>query len=306
MSMVAGSSAKAGEPAVLGFRAMSFTDPSSFRLPRLRFLPVEQLVPHEQQDDRRTGALTSRLKDSGVLKNPPVVTSAEAIGDPRYVVLDGANRVATLKAAGFPHAVVQIVDYDDSGVRLTTWHHALTHDLGTEIEKAIGSIPGLSVREMDLTHARALLARREAIAFLVRANACALSLHGGQDLHERNSLLNAVVDRYRSRVPYYRVTRDSLEDARARYPDVQSLLVFPHFHPEEILEVALSGARLPAGITRHVIAWRALRLNLPLNLMADRDRTLDEKNRWLEQWIADRIATSSVRFYEESTVLFDE
>lgn len=304
--MVAGSSAKAGEPAVLGFRAMSFTDPSSFRLPRLRFLPVEQLVPHEQQDDRRTGALTSRLKDSGVLKNPPVVTSAEAIGDPRYVVLDGANRVATLKAAGFPHAVVQIVDYDDSGVRLTTWHHALTHDLGTEIEKAIGSIPGLSVREMDLTHARALLARREAIAFLVRANACALSLHGGQDLHERNSLLNAVVDRYRSRVPYYRVTRDSLEDARARYPDVQSLLVFPHFHPEEILEVALSGARLPAGITRHVIAWRALRLNLPLNLMADRDRTLDEKNRWLEQWIADRTATSSVRFYEESTVLFDE
>jgi hypothetical protein len=304
--MVAGSSAKAGEPAVLGFQAMSFTDPSSFRLPRLRFLPVEQLVPHEQQDDRRTGALTSRLQDSGVLKNPPVVTSAEAIGDPRYVVLDGANRVATLKAAGFPHAVVQIVDYDDSGVRLTTWHHALTHDLGAEIEKAIGSIPGLSVREMDLTHARALLARREAIAFLVRANACALSLHGGQDLHERNSLLNAVVDRYRSRVPYYRVTRDSLEDARARYPDVQSLLVFPHFHPEEILEVALSGARLPAGITRHVIAWRALRLNLPLNLMADRDRTLDEKNRWLEQWIADRTATSSVRFYEESTVLFDE
>jgi len=234
------------------------------------------------------------------------VTSAEAIGDPRYVVLDGANRVATLKAAGFPHAVVQIVDYDDSGVRLTTWHHALTHDLGTEIEKAIGSIPGLSVREMDLTHARALLARREAIAFLVRAGACALSLHGGQDLHERNALLNAVVDRYRSRVPYYRVTRDSLEDARARYPDVQSLLVFPHFHPEEILEVALSGARLPAGITRHVIAWRALRLNLPLNLMADRDRTLDEKNRWLEQWIRDRTATSSVRFYEESTVLFDE
>jgi hypothetical protein len=40
--------------------------------------------------------------------------------------------------------------------------------------------------------------------------------------------------------------------------------------------------------------------------MADQDRTLDEKNRWLEQWIADRTATSSVRFYEESTVLFDE
>jgi hypothetical protein len=296
----------AGEPAVLGSRAMPFTDPSSFRLPRLRFLPVEQLVPHEQQDDRRTGALATRLHESGVLKNPPVVTSAEALGDPRYVVLDGANRVATLRASGSPHVVVQIVDYDDPGVRLSTWHHALTHDLAEEIERAMAAIPGLTLRELDLSHARALLARREAIAFLVRAGACVLSLHGGGDLHERNALLNAVVDRYRSRVPYYRVTRDSLEDARARYPDVESLLVFPHFHPEEILEVALSGARLPAGITRHVIAWRALRLNLPLALMADTTRTLEEKNRWLEQWMSDRTSTNSVRFYEESTVLFDE
>ena len=285
---------------------MPFSDPSTFRLPRLRFLPVEQLVPHEQQDDRRTGALTSRLHESGVLKNPPVVTSAEALGDPRYVVLDGANRVATLKAAGFPHAVVQIVDYDDPGVRLSTWHHALTHDLEEGFEKSIASIPGLTLRELDLSHARALLARREAIAYLVRAGACVLSLHGGNDLHERNALLNAVVDRYRRRVPYYRVTRDSLDEARARYPDVESLLVFPHFHPEEILEVALSGARLPAGITRHVIAWRALRVNLPLGWMADKERTLEEKNRWLDEWMAERTAGSAVRFYEESTVLFDE
>ena len=34
--------------------------------------------------------------------------------------------------------------------------------------------------------------------------------------------------------------------------------------------------------------------------------TLDEKNRWLEQWMSDRTSTNSVRFYEESTVLFDE
>jgi hypothetical protein len=55
-----------------------------------------------------------------------------------------------------------------------------------------------------------------------------------------------------------------------------------------------------------VIAWRALRVHLPLDLMADRSRGLAQKNRWLAEWMAERLATNAVRFYEESTVLFDE
>ena len=283
---------------------MPHADPSGFRLPDLRFVAVDLLVPHEKEDQRRTESLAARLRESGILRNPPIVTPSGS--DQRFVVLDGANRVSTVRAAGFPHVVVQVVRYEDPGVRLSTWHHALGNVAAEELERALPSIPGLESHREDLSHARALLARRESIAFVERADGGVICLHGGPDLHARNALLNAVVDLYRGKHPYHRVTRDSIEEARARHPDAAALVVFPQFHPEEILEVALGGARLPAGITRHVIAWRALRINMPLDVMADPSRKLPEKQRWLSEWLAERVEQSAVRFYEESTVLFDE
>ena len=286
---------------------MPHQDVPDFRIPRLRFVPIERLIPHEKEDQRRTTALMEKLRASGTLRNPPIITPGTLIGDSdRFVVLDGANRVSTVRAAGYPHVIAQIVDYDDPSVRLSTWHHALINFQLSELERALAETPGLTMRREDSSHARALLARRESIAFVAGKGGAILSLHGGHDLHERNRLLNAVVDLYRGIRPYHRVTRDSFEEARSRDPNVSALVVFPKFQPDEILEIALSGARLPAGITRHVIAWRALRVNMPLTILEDLKQTLEEKNRWLEGWIAERVEQNSIRFYEESTVLFDE
>jgi len=117
--------------------------------------------------------------------------------------------------------------------------------------------------------------------------------------------LNHVVDFYRRR-HFYRVTGDTIEAARQRHPDVTAVVVFPHFEPDEILELAMSGARLPAGITRHLIRWRALRVNVPIERLADRTQSPDQKNAWLREWLTERVTTRHVRFYEEPTVLFDE
>jgi hypothetical protein len=94
--------------------------------------------------------------------------------------------------------------------------------------------------------------------------------------------------------------------ARSRYPEVTALVVFPHFEPAEVVELATAGESMPAGITRHLIRWRALRVNVPLDRLADTDRGLEEKNRWLRDWMEEKLVLRQVRFYEESTVLFDE
>ena len=117
---------------------------------------------------------------------------------------------------------------------------------------------------------------------------------------------HAVVDAYRDRARSYRTSTESFEVACERHPDVTTLVVFPHFEPAEVLELAGNGARLPAGITRHLIRWRALHLDVPIDLLADPSRSLEEKNRWLESWLEQKWTQRQVRVYEESTVLFDE
>lgn len=284
---------------------MSTEEAPRLHLPDLRFVPVEALIPHEQHDPLRSAPLVERLRGQGVLRNPPIVTPLPP-DDDLFVVLDGANRATAAAAAGLPHLVVQVVRYEDPGLRLMTWHHALAELSAAEFERSLRAVPGLTLVAADLRHARAVLARREALAFVAFPGGRALTLHGDGELHERNAVLNGVVDSYRGRARLHRVANDSLSDAEAEHPEMTTLVVFPHFEPAEVLELATSGARLPAGITRHVIPWRALRLNVPLERLADRAQSAMDKNRWLSGWLREKVLKREVRFYQESTVLFDE
>ena len=274
---------------------------SDFRLPDLRFVPVEAVFPHERHDNQRTEPLVARLRESGLLRNPPIVTQ---VGDghrvePRYVVLDGANRSTAARAAGWPHIVVQVVRYETPTVQLHTWYHALTAPVVDTLEHSFAAVPGLVVRRESRLHARAMLARREALACVMLSDNDALALLGGHSL-------NAVVHVYQDRVPYTRVATDSLGQARLEHPGISALVVFPRYDPAEVIELAGSGEHLPAGITRHLIQWRALRLNIPIETCEDTVRSLDEKNAWLRGWMAERLQQRQVRFYEEPTVMFDE
>ena len=73
---------------------------SEHRLPDLRFVAVEALVPHEQFDARRLEPLVQRLREEGVLRNPPIVAPFAGESD-RFLVLDGANRVTAAREVGW-------------------------------------------------------------------------------------------------------------------------------------------------------------------------------------------------------------
>lgn len=281
---------------------------TDFHLPDLRFVPVEAIFAHEWHDEQRSRPLVARLRESGVMSNPPIVTQ---VGDghrvePRFVVLDGANRSTAARSAGWPHIVVQVVRYEAPAVQLNTWFHALTADARDVLEGALAAVPGLVASRESRLHARAMLARREALAAVMLDDDQALVLAGGRSLRERNTLLNQVVHVYQDRVPYVRVATDSLAQARKEHPEISALVVFPRYDPSEVIELAGSGEHLPAGITRHLIQWRALRLNIPIALCEDATRTLEQKNEWLREWTEERLRKRNVRFYEEPTVLFDE
>lgn len=281
--------------------------PDDFRLPELRFVSVDALVPHEQHDSQRMGPLVEHFREQAVLKNPPIVTPLPDAGNgERYMVLDGANRSTAARAAGLPHVVVQVVSYEEPWVQLSTWHHATSDLEPGAFERACRGIEGLECRRESLLHARAQLARREALAYGVSDESTAVVFRGGRTLDERNQLLNRIVDTYREHCRFYRMSAEAFDVMRERHPDATVLVVFPHFEPAEVLELATGGERLPAGITRHLIRWRALRVNVPMEVLADTTRDVEAKNAWLRDHVRERLERRAVRFYEEPTVLFDE
>ncbi|WP_376788389.1 ParB N-terminal domain-containing protein [Thermoflexus sp.] len=272
-------------------------------MPVLRFVPVEDLIPHEQADQVRTAPLVHRLQTEGILKNPPVV--APIPGDPRYVVLDGANRVEAARRLRLPHLVVQVVDYEDPRLRVEAWTHVISGESPESFFTTLHKIEGITLEPSEYLHARAELARRQALAYLICPRGDIYLVRAEGDLYRRTDLLNRLVDIYKSRFRFYRTTTDQLEQILPDYEQVIAVVVFPRYEPAEIIELARNGARLPAGITRHIIPYRALRINIPLEILAA-PLSLEEKNAWLMEWLRRKLAAREIRVYEESVVIFDE
>jgi hypothetical protein len=92
----------------------------------------------------------------------------------------------------------------------------------------------------------------------------------------------------------------NIQELKDIYPQLCGLVIFPQFQIQNILELASVGYLLPTGITRFTISPRALHLNYPLYELAA-DRTLEEKNAVLQEWIKKRLAKKGIRYYEEAT-----
>jgi hypothetical protein len=272
-------------------------------MPDLRVVRVAELLLHEQHDAQRSEPLLQRLQSEGVLKNPPIVAPIQ--GEGCYVVLDGANRVTAVQALGIDYVAVQVVDYEDADLVLDTWHHLVTGIAVEPMKHTLAAVPGVRIEHADAAHARAQLARREILAFVEFLDGELWTLHALGDLHQRTRRLNEIVDLYKERGRIFRASVDDLRSLLPLHDDAAALVVFPRFVPAEIIDLARVGARLPAGITRHLIPRRALRINLPLEVLGGA-ASLAQKNAWLTDWLRQQLASKSVRYYHESTFVFDE
>ncbi len=283
-------------------------------MPDLRLVPTESLVLHEHADPKRVARLEQRLRTDGFLKNPPIV--APIPGTDKYVVLDGANRTSAVTRIGVPHVLVQVVDYKGNHVELLTWHHLITGRRPDYFLQEIERVPGLVLQPLSLQHAREALASRSVLAYIaVPTPGGGQGMFGvdgtpGPEPHgtlTSTALLNALVDTYKSdpQVAIHRTSSDLVSELLPYYDDVSGLVVFPSYTPDDILELAGMGNKVPTGITRHIISPRALRVNVPLALLAGPE-PLDQKNAWWHEQFKRKLAADDVRLYRESTYLFDE
>jgi hypothetical protein len=270
-------------------------------LPDLQLVPLERCVLHESVDPRRVARLRVRIQSDASLRNPPIVTPYPA-GD-RWMVLDGATRTTAMRELGFQALPVQVVNYSAARIELHTWAHILHDVSATMIVHALRQIDGVRMYAID--HATALcdLRARALLCAALAENGTAWALHADGSLLDHARLLDTIFRTYAGRATIQRLPDDQ-SLTPARLPSNTAMMAFARYTKADLLELTAAGGILPAGITRHIIPGRVLRLHVPLKEL--RHGTFAEQSAWFNAWIAARIAGQHARFYHEPTWLFDE
>lgn len=265
-------------------------------LPRLTILPIDDVLFHEEPDEERASLLTAKLEREGVLRNPPIV--ADVNGAKRRILLDGANRLTALRSLGFRHVLVQEIDLFDPGLVISQWHHAVERLDKSYFARRLAGIDGLVVRERAL-------ATDATIARLQFPDQSIFCLCAEGDVFRIVHLLAQVTRLYHGSAYMDRVSYTNIEHLQRNYAEFSALVSFRTFSKEEIVQLTTNNVKVPSGITRVLVPKRALFFNLPLKVLASGGSTA-ELNQWLQQHLAEKIRSKSIRFYQEPTFIFDE
>lgn len=272
---------------------------------RLQFVPLDQLLLHEEDDPYRTKRLMVMLKHDGKLRNPPLVAEQ----DGHHIVLDGATRTTALREMAYRDALVQIVDYHGETVQVRAWHHVLAGAAHNRLLATLADVEGITLQSVDAEAACRLLGVGDILATIAMRNgqwfAVLCDDNPQPDIQQRADLLCRLVAEYRGKLEVHRTVELDLPPLIAEYPDLTAVVIFPVFKPAEISQIAFNGAKLPMGITRHVVAGRALGVDVPLEMLTA-DQPLESKNAWLNALILQRLKANKVRLYQEPVFVFDE
>lgn len=273
--------------------------------PTLRILPVKDMVVHEWHDDQRTHPLVESLHASGILRNPPIVIPLED-GTNRHMVLDGANRTTALQKMKVPHVLAQVIEPEAPNLELKTWNHVLWGYRTNNFLQDLTRVQDLKFEALDTQIGMHQVKNDQILAWIqTPSNKAYIAYINTPEPAERLKYLNAIVDSYKNHAAMDRTRVRKIEALNGLYNELCALVIFSPFKTREVLQLCSAGYLFPTGITRFTVSPRALRVNYPLEELAA-NKSLEEKNQTLDQWLQTRLAHKGVRFYAEPTILYDE
>lgn len=268
----------------------------------LRVVPMDKVFAHENVDAKRVNRLAKRLDEEGRLGNPPIVT---AVGDGRYMVLDGATRSAAMAQLSFPHAIVQVINSED-GLGLKTWYHTIRQIREEDLLELLTALPLIQLELIAPTEAAKAMFEYGGLCYLHTASDRAYLVQPAPGAN-RLDALNQLTETYIEAAHVDRTLNSNIISLKSELEGFTAVVIFPEYTVPQVIQTTLESGRLfPAGITRFIIPGRVLRLNADLSVLRSKEMSLREKNRWLHEQLLHRQAKGGIRRYEEPVVLLDE
>jgi hypothetical protein len=262
----------------------------------LRLIKSSNVLLHEECEDSRYSRLIERFNEEKILYNPLIVGSYED----KFILIDGANRYEALKQIGCGTILAQLVNYKGGKVRLKSWYHFVSGITMNDLKNYLTQ-NGIEFKKWK----RGKLDKVNRVG-VISKNGEAICVKFSKDLDEMMRSLCSLNKYYESKYNYTRIDSDTdLSDISALSPDEGLLFIYPDFKKEHIVKIAQLKQKLPAGITRHLIPNRVLRIKYEIQDLKSGDN-LQERNDELNILIERKIQSKKVRLYKEPILIFDE
>lgn len=274
------------------------------RLPRLEIVPLRNLILHEDVEHHRVDRIVERLREDGHLKNPPIVGRNHTRR--KLIVLDGASRVTAARYLGFPHLIVQVLDYPSPDIVLEPWHHLVVGMSFDNLVEQVAEIGGISLERVTWAQASTMLDHRKVVACLRSPARQPIVIKLVDPTRTGLRPVRELTRIYATDPGLHRVREDQVVFPSEWLGEERVFVLFPKFRQEDIVEFALRHQdRLPMGITRHAVPNRALRVFYPIRQLRS-TRPLAEKREHLRRFLETKWEEGSIRHYPETTTLYDE
>jgi len=260
---------------------------------RLGFAPISDLRPHEDVLEGEVRSLAESMESEGVQSDPIMVD------DTTLVVLDGAHRLAALRASGAPWASVALVDYRDPGIIVGRWLRSVDPAAAADSARRAG------MEEVRLWRDAAAAvdspgARTARTAVLLPSGPSYLG-PGMKRCVDAHRFAREIWSRAHPISGPGLVADGYVEAALA---SAAAIVYPPTPSKDDVLEAAALGDLFPPKSTRHVFRVRPLGLDVPLEELMSPEPDVN--------YVAERARHLRVlppgsnfrgRMYEERTVI---
>ena len=269
---------------------------------KLELLKISEIKLHETTECNRLRNIFDRISKSKYLMNPVIVGKIHN----EYLLIDGANRLSTLKEIGCKLAIAQVIDYMNTKIKLKKWNH-LVYKLSINDLAGFCLDNNLTFHPMSYTSACNI--QRKGFHFVIATDInqeATILIELSKNFQKFTEELNKFSKFYFGKYEFDRSEEEiSIKEIKKLTRKKGTIIEYPRFNKNQIIKITNSSQKLPAGITRHILDNRVLHVRYELSRLMD-DKDIEQKKKDLERYLINKIDKNKVRQYRESVIVFDE
>lgn len=240
--------------------------------------PTDRLRVHEETIPEQLRSLEDQMLRGGVQSAPIIVARGT------YVVLDGMHRTAVMKRLGCRFICVCLVDYFDPSIKVQRWCRVVPGPLGADDVE--GALAALDIRTEPYKPVKS--PDEEGGFLLVYRGQTRRLIQSGEDLLQafrRSRELENMLTERGHRITYCTEAEAVEGVASGGY---EAALYPPKVGKSQVVEAAEQGRVFSPKATRHLLPARPVQVNVPLELLRDKEISLEEANAWLRDALSRR------------------